>query len=250
MAGESTIKDLGDMSTHWSDVIAAHSPEAPEAIRAAQSRLLARYQRPIRRYVYSAIRDDQAVDDLYQNFAIRFVKGDFRKVDPGKGRFRDYLKTALFNLVRDYYKERKRFPGPLPEDCPEPGFDDPPSAADDAQFLYYWREGLLKRAFDALREEQSLSRRPVHALLEYFVNNPKARAADAALYFGTRSGKTISEDQIRKWRMLARQKLRELVVREVERSLDHPSLEAVEEELAELGLVEYLRETLHRRRTL
>ena len=49
--------------------------------------------------------------------------------------------------------------------------------------------------------------------------------------------------------MLARQKLRELVVREVERSLDHPSLDAVEEELAALGLVDYLRDTLDQRRS-
>jgi DNA-directed RNA polymerase specialized sigma24 family protein len=51
------------------------------------------------------VRDPEVADDLAQEFALRFLRGDFQRADPERGRCRDYLKRALINLVHDYLSQ-------------------------------------------------------------------------------------------------------------------------------------------------
>ena len=40
-------------------------------------------------------RDEQLAEELFQEFALRMLRGDFRRAEPLRGRFRDYLKTVI-----------------------------------------------------------------------------------------------------------------------------------------------------------
>ena len=73
---------LSRIATQWSAVIAAHAgpPDAAEAVR---NRLLLRYTGPVYRYLLGAVRDPDAAADLCQEFAVRFLRGDFRRAGPG-----------------------------------------------------------------------------------------------------------------------------------------------------------------------
>ena len=68
---------------------------------AAQGKLLHRYRTAIYRYVFAFVRERESSEDICQEFAVRFVRGDFRNADPARGRFRDLVKTAVYNLMID-----------------------------------------------------------------------------------------------------------------------------------------------------
>src|SRR5262245_11244853 len=106
---------LSELATLWSVVQRAHHGSASTAA-AAREQLLRRYHEPVYRYLLGGIRDALAAEELAQEFALRFLRGDFRGADPGRGRFRAYVKTALFRLVIDYRRRQQARPGPLAED--------------------------------------------------------------------------------------------------------------------------------------
>ena len=63
--------------------------------------LVLRYGGAVHRYLLASLRDVDAADELAQEFALRFLRGDFKNADPGKGRFRDFLKRAVYRLMVD-----------------------------------------------------------------------------------------------------------------------------------------------------
>src|SRR5436190_1193761 len=127
---------LSRISTHWTLVFQAHADRA-DAV--AQGTLLQRYRRAVFRYLLGALRDADQAEELAQEFALRFLRGDFRRAHPERGRFRDYVKTALSHLVTDLHRARKA--GPLPLGGPEPAAA--PAAPED-DFLRCWREEVLE----------------------------------------------------------------------------------------------------------
>ena len=94
---------LSRMQTLWTLVCKAHQG-TDESGREARTALLERYGGAVRRYLLGAVRDADAADDLAQEFAVKFLRGDFRNADPEQGRFRSFLKTALFRLVVDFQR--------------------------------------------------------------------------------------------------------------------------------------------------
>src|SRR5437773_1589953 len=100
---------LSQITTIWADLFQAHEG-TPSEISPAQQRLLLRYTPAVHGYLRGATRDPDVADDLFQEFALRLVRGDFRPVDPDQGRFRDYLKRTLTNLVTDHQRRRSVAP--------------------------------------------------------------------------------------------------------------------------------------------
>src|SRR5207244_8784969 len=103
---------LSRISTLWTVVLQAHQGSA-EAVTKAQQLLMQRYSGAVYRYLLGAVRDPDVAADLSQEFALRFVRGDFRRAAPERGRFRDYVKIALVHLVDDYYRSRRARPRQL-----------------------------------------------------------------------------------------------------------------------------------------
>jgi DNA-directed RNA polymerase specialized sigma24 family protein len=93
-------------STHWSLITRAGSSEAPDA-RAALAELCSAYWYP----VYAFIRrkgngHDQALD-LTQGFFARLLeKGTVASAEPGKGRFRAFLRTDCQHFLIDQFRRR------------------------------------------------------------------------------------------------------------------------------------------------
>src|SRR6266436_612212 len=101
---------LSQISTMWTMLFRAHAG-GPEGAVSAQRAMMERYGGAVYRYLLGAVRDQDAAAELSQEFAVRFLRGDFRRADPDRGRFRDYLKTSLIHLVTDYHRARQRAPG-------------------------------------------------------------------------------------------------------------------------------------------
>src|SRR5207244_615735 len=142
---------LSQISTRWTVLFAAHAAPT-EAAGAARQRLFERYSRAIYRYLLAAVRDPDAADELLQEFALRLVRGDFKRAHPERGRFRDFLKTALYHLIVDHHRDAQRRPTPLTADTPEPADDGGPAAGADEEFMTLWRAELMKRAWEGLAQ--------------------------------------------------------------------------------------------------
>src|SRR3954470_3682673 len=130
------------INTLWSVVRQAHQDTGEQA-HAARRALLERYGGAIRRYLLGALRDEEAANDLAQDFAYRFLHGDLKGADPTRGRFRDFVKGVLFHMVADYHVKRKRDPSSLSGSPVEPGADCSFAAEREEAYRTAWRDELM-----------------------------------------------------------------------------------------------------------
>jgi RNA polymerase sigma-70 factor (ECF subfamily) len=237
---------LTAISTQWTMLLAAHR-EGGDAATRAQGELLLRYYRAVYRYLLGTVHDPAVAEELTQDFAVRFLRGDFRRADPGRGRFRDFLKTALRHLALDYWRKKASAPEPL--GAAEATLAAPPTAEHlDESFLARWREELLGRAWEALARAQEESGQPYYSVLRAKAADPKARSAQLAEALQAQLGKPVSAAGLRQLVHRAREKFAELLVREVASSLQTSDPEALEQELIDLDLLPYCRSALRRDR--
>ena len=235
---------LSQLPTLWSQVLGAHDAN-PDARRDAQEALLARYGGAVRRYLLASVRDPHVASDLVQEFALRFLRGDFRRADPARGRFRDYLKGALGNLVADHFRRRRASPGQLPDENLGPA-DRAEAAAGDPEFRASWRDALLERAWEALAEDERQTDRPLHTVLRFRAANPELRSPELAAEVGRALGKAVTAAGVRQTLHRARERFADLLLGVVADSLDPATRERLEEELTEVGLLDYCRSALAR----
>src|SRR5437870_2922686 len=109
---------LSRISTLWSQIVQAHAGQA-SGVTAAQQALMQRYAGAVYRYLVAMVRDPDVAEDLAQDFAVRFLRGDFRRADPDRGRFRDFVKMALRHLVADHHRRHRVRPRRLSDEAPE-----------------------------------------------------------------------------------------------------------------------------------
>jgi RNA polymerase sigma factor (sigma-70 family) len=233
---------LSRISTQWTMVFQAHQGPA-DAVTKAQQQLLERYSGAAYRYLLGAVRDADVATELCQEFALRFVRGDFRRATPERGRFRNYLKKALIHLVNDYQKERRAAPRLFSPDEPEVAAP-AERLESEADFLQSWREELLERTWKALAEDNPA----YHAALLLRVENVDMPSPEMAERLGAQFGKPVSAAWVRKVLQRAHEKFAELLVAEVAHSLESATDAELGEELRELDLLRYCRSALARRR--
>jgi RNA polymerase sigma-70 factor (ECF subfamily) len=210
----------------------------------AQERLLERYGPAVRRYLLAAVHDPHTAEDLFGEFALRLVRGDFRQARPEAGRFRRLLKVALYRMVIDHQRRQARQPLPL---TAEPAADPPePFAESDRVFQAVWRVQVFDAAWAALRAQEERTGRPLYTLLRYRTDHPDVRAQDMAVRLADRLGPDVTAEWVRRRLFDARQHFTDALVAEVARSLHLPTSETLADELTELGLLDYCREALAR----
>jgi RNA polymerase sigma factor (sigma-70 family) len=234
---------LTDLSTQWNLVFLAQAGQSEEAQRAAVQ-LMSRYAGAVHRYLLKALKDPHAAEELDQEFALRFLRGDFRHVDPSRGRFRDYVKRAVQNLMIDYYR-RKRPVRRLDSDIIEPAVEDEGLARFEQQFTQSWRNDLLDRAWTAVKEMESRTGQPHHTVLRIRVDSPDLNSHGWAARLAEAVGHPVTPGAFRQALQRARRAFTGHLIHEVAASLETPSLGAMEEELAELELLEYCRPYLN-----
>ena len=179
MDDDETNLHLSQIETRWTLVFQAHRDQA-EASHEAQEVLTRRYGRAVHRYLLRITRDPEAAADLAQDFALRMVRGDFRRADPSRGRFRDFIKTSIQHLVIDHHRRRRTQPQSMPASGVEIATEGAEPSDLDEKFLACWREELMNHAWDGLREHQERTGRPLFLVLRYRADHPEMRSHEMA----------------------------------------------------------------------
>lgn len=238
---------LNQIATLWSVVKCAHA-DAGEPGREAKKRLLERYGGAIQRYLLGALRDRDAAEELAQEFACRFLNGGLRGADPGRGRFRDFVKGVLFHLVADYHQKKRKEPGQLSSGNFEPGEECSLAAQREEAFRMSWRDELLKRAWTALKAVEKENNQPFYTVLRFRAENPDLASAEMAEKLSVQMQKPLTAAGVRKTLERARERFGDLLLDEIAEAIDDRSHDALAEELSDLGLLEHCRAALERRR--
>ncbi len=228
---------LSRIETQWTAVFRAHGP-ATDSARSTRDRQLLRYSAAVYRYLLGATRDPDTASDLCQDFAVRFLRGDFHRATPDRGRFRDYVKTALVNLVNDFHRVRQAGPKPLAVDAAAPEL---PSEDD---FVGGWRQAILDQTWKALAEANPT----FHSVLLTRIENPEMPSPEMAERLATQLGKPMTPENVRKSLQRAHAKFAELLLDQVAESLDEPTEDDLEGELKALDLLRYCRAMFDQRR--
>jgi RNA polymerase sigma factor (sigma-70 family) len=231
------LSRIKTLLTVW---LQAHEGQGEAAVT-ARDQLVLRYYGAVYRYLLGMLHDASAAEELTQEFAMRFLRGDFRQFDPHRGRFRDFLKTALRHLVVDYWRQKKqrKEPQSLPAETFKPMT--PPEVDFDRAFTEKWKEELLARTWEALEKNEEESGQPYYTVLRCKTEQPELHSAQLATQVSARLGKPLTSENLRQLLHRARRRFAELLVDEVARSLETAEPEQVTVELIDLGLMSYCR---------
>ena len=242
---ESLENRLSRIDTEWSMLRMAHASEAGAA-RPAQEKLLLRYGGAVRRYLLGCLRDADAAEEVFQEFALRLLKGNLQGATPERGRFRHFLKAVLSNLVADYHQKRKRLPQRYDTEMPEPA-DGARGPASDADFFVSWREELLAQAWRGLEEEEKATRQPFFTVLAHRRDHPDERSEAMAQALSKLLGKPLTAAGVRQTLHRARERFADVLLDQVIHSLDQATEDDLRAELTELQLMHYCEPALQRR---
>jgi RNA polymerase sigma-70 factor (ECF subfamily) len=242
MEGESPRDRLSQISTLWSMLRQAHG-EPSEKATAVRREVLSRYGGAVYRYLLGALRDEEAANDLAQEFALRFLRGDFHRADAQRGRFRDYLKTALSHLITDHYRQRQNWPQALSPGAPELADARTEPLGSDADFLASWRAELLDGTWRALARANPA----YHAVLRLRIEQPDMSSAQMAEHLTAELGQPHNAAWVRQTLRRAHDKYADLLLDEVVQSLPVDTVEALRQELHELDVLKYCQAALEKR---
>ena len=232
---------LSRLETLWSVVHRAHGDQSIDA-RAAREEIMSRYGGAVRKYLLGALRDEEAADEVFQEFSLRMARGDFHRADPDRGQFRKFVKTALFRMIVDYQRQRGKSAAQFDlEHAREPVDDDPHG---DAAFAQSWRRDLIEKTLTALEARDRKTGSHLFTVLQVRLQNPEMRSPELAELAGQSVNKSMSADNFRAILRRARVHFASLLLDEVAHSLTSGSPEELEAELAELDLLEYCRPAL------
>jgi RNA polymerase sigma factor (sigma-70 family) len=237
MSREDVQDRLSRIETDW-EMLRQTRGTAAEA-QAAQEALLLRYRAAVRRYLGRVAGNPDAAEELFQEFGLAMIAGKLDSADPDRGRFRDYVKAVLRNLVAKHFRRQKKHPVGL-----EPGSpaltEAPAQEAPDDGFDRDWREALLARAWAALAD----AHRHGYEVFRFRVEHQDLTFDETAERLSARLGRTLTSEAVRQTVSRARKQFALLLVGEVGHSLAVPTPETLAEELAEVGLLEYCRPAL------
>jgi RNA polymerase sigma factor (sigma-70 family) len=239
---------ISRIPTAWTMVRDAHRDHT--AVQVAQQQLLDRYGGAVRRYALSALRSEDAADDVLQEFSLKFLRGDFANANPERGRFRAFVKTIVYRLIVDYQRRNKKraLEGAMHSNIAEPEVDDSDPSGDDLLFQTSWRDELLGRCWQRLADDERKSGKPYHTVLRYRVDHPDLRSPELAAGLSKQLGKEINAGAVRVLLHRSRELFGEMLLDEVAESLTSNSLDDAEQELIDLELHEYCRPALEKRR--
>lgn len=240
---ESIAKVTGriDMiNTRWSLIRMAHGQQTGTV--EARKSLVMRYSSAIRKYLGAVTRNAEEADDLAQDVVVRMLNGDFAGADPNRGRFRDFLKTCIRNMARNYWsKKSRRKTANLDIDL-LPLEDD---SAESDPWIDAWQNNLLNLVWGELEHYQNTHTGSVaHSVLRLRVDFPDDSSEELADRLSAKIGKPVRADAARQQLKRARKRFAEMLIRQIADVVDNPTPERVEDELQAIGLYDQVREYL------
>ena len=223
----------GFATTRWSLILDART--GPEAGRVALEQICRDYRQPVLSYVRRHGYANADAEDLTQDFFARLLEqGWHARADPGRGRFRSFLLTALRRFLsdaRDSAGAQKRGGGQLRVSADDtfatlaaPGSESPEQA-----FTRHWMKTVVERATRKLEAEaKAAGKQELYAQLNGFIGETPDASAYRAL--GEKLNMRPNTIAVGVHRM--RQRLRELVREELLQTVADAA--ALDEELREL----------------
>jgi RNA polymerase sigma factor (sigma-70 family) len=221
---------LDQLSTHISTLKSAE-------------RFFARYGSALRAYLNAILRDPAAAEEVLQELVLAMLRRGGADTWPGRGRFRDYLKTAARNAAITYLRKQGRQPAAADLAV----YADPRSSDDmaDRELRSAWQRCVIDRANQKLESCERLSPGnlcyTVLQVVAEFQNENSPKQAEIA---SQRAKRVISAEAFRKQVSRARRLMAEFILNEVTRGLGEPTAADVEGELTELGLWNYVADFL------
>lgn len=202
-------------------------------------RFVMRYAPAIRRYVSAIVPNPHDAEEVTQDFLVRVLEQGFRPENVSRGRFRDYLRGAVRHVAIDHLRRRRpELPGAVVLD--QLAQPDPAREADRA-FTAEWRQCLLNRAWQALESQQRQSPGSVdHSVLRIHVEHPELDSTAQAGLLSSELGRAVRPDAFRKQLSRARQRFAQHLITELRKTLESPTREALDDELADLELRDYV----------
>lgn len=231
LTGDSAPRlNLAEISTRWSSIKDPH-------------RFILRYSLAIRAYLMALIRHEQDVEDVLNDFLTRFVERGLPRIDDGRGRFRDYLKVAVRNTAITFLRRKRP---PQLSDQQWDAVEDRTLGEADAAYDSQWTRCLLDRIWQAVEAYESAhdGSHCATVLRIHLDYHEREDSTQLAQRLSAAIGRPIRPDAYRKQLSRARQLFGELLIAEIGQTLEKPSREFIEDELADLGLLERLRSLL------
>ena len=221
-------------STHWSVVLAAGQHSSTQSLTALET-LCRAYWYPLYAFVRHRGHSPEDAQDLVQGFFTRLLeKHDLAAVEPGHGRFRSFLLTALRHFLAnewDRARAAKRGGGerlvPLDEILAENQYSREPVHELTAERLYErsWAWTVLEQVRARLREEfRAADQSARFEVLEKFLPGEESDLTCAEV--GARLG--LSEGTVKSEVHRLRQRYRAVLREEIAQTVATP-LEVKEE---------------------
>ncbi|MEM9410630.1 MAG: sigma-70 family RNA polymerase sigma factor [Planctomycetota bacterium] len=235
-----TNDHLSQIVTHWSNIYMVHDQaESQASFQQSIQQFLNRYGRPIRKYLLGATQDKMVAEELAQEFAYRFVRGDLRHASPHKGRFRDFLKTVLRNIVNDYRRVRVGESATEVDDQSTPIHLDP-FAASETEFNESWRSEIINATWQRLKELEKSRNNHFFTVLNFRAQNPSLNSQSVADELSKTLPNPVSANWVRQNLKRARSKFWSILLDEISNTLSpNATYEEIETELAELKLLNF-----------
>jgi len=241
MSDESFSPRLVMIETQWSLLRKAHQASLVTG-NEARSTLVMRYSTAIRSYVRAMTGNDQDADEIAQDTVVRLLKGDFAGANPERGRFRDLLKVAVRNMVRNHWDKQNRRKGVDYDLEFVEGNED--TQLDDA-WESSWRQNVLDIAWSQLRDYQEQTSGSVaFSVLKLRAEQPQLDSTQLAAELSTQIGREIKPAAVRQQLRRARVRFAELLVEEIANGLDQPDRGRIQEELISLGIYENIKDVI------
>ncbi len=228
-----TPKPLAQISTAWSVVLRAKDGAQIPTEEVAS--FFSRYHGAVYRYFLTATRLPDVAEDLTQDFAVRFLRGDFSNVHPDRGRFRDFLRVSLANQLRDY--QRRQRVRAVNERLHEEPADQTAQARES--FNENWRDEVLAQTWTALEHHQEATGQMFFLALKLKAVESDLSSAELARLYSERSQVETSDEAFRKILQRSRRRFGEILLNIIADTLAVPTREELQRELAELKLLPY-----------
>ncbi len=202
------------------------------------TKFVLRYASAIRHYLQVLLSQPADVDEVVQEILLGVLERGFTPERVRRGRFRDYLiATVRYSAWRNL---RRKKVGQLSAEQAEGLEAAGDSARLNAAWLGDWRQCLLDWAWATLESRQRRSPGNWHyTVLKLTTDYPRADSKSLAPQVA--ADPPLSTAAFRKQLSRARAAFARALVDEVERTLEKPNPATVLEELAELGLLAYVR---------
>jgi len=238
---------LSQITTVWTELVRVHRGARADT-RATAAALIERYQEAVYSYLVAATRDPDRAAELFQEFALRFLRGDFKNLDPHRGRFRDYVRTVLMNLVRGAYRTagRSDTPSVTPAHLAAVAAGTPEPEEDD--FVAHWRQAILSAAWQAVEAEQARGGPPYYSALRARADRPDWSSGAIADHLTAqfRPADPFTDAGVRKLLQRGRDLFCDRIVAEVARSVPTRDPDRLTRELIDLGFYWFCKPALAR----